>query len=336
MPEDVRLWQIIEGDNLKEITKNKLDWEGRLENWIEKDIATISNDLLVIGRQVETDFGGYIDLLCLDRNSDVVIIELKRDRTPREVTAQTLDYASWVKDLPNEKITELANKYLGEEGPLEDAFKRKFGVELPEILNEEHRMLIVASEIDASSERIIKYLSDSYGIGINAATFQYFQNDDGSEFLSRVFLIEPSQMKSSSLSKRKPPLTYEDLQRIADSNGVGEIYDRLAVGLRSYFEQRGTTRSAITFSGTIGESTYALLHILPGESNPSQGVRFDLYSDRLSQYLGVGDNDVLDILPSGAERYEPWRGAPPMLAGFFRDIREVDQFLARLNEIKRK
>jgi RecB family endonuclease NucS len=64
----------------------------------------IADDFLVIGRQVRTDYDGYIDLLCLDSRGDTVIIELKRGRTPREVTAQSLDYASWVKELSRETI----------------------------------------------------------------------------------------------------------------------------------------------------------------------------------------------------------------------------------------
>ena len=88
MPEDIRLWEIVDGDNLKELKRTELDLEERIESWLEKDNSLISNDLLVIGRQVSTDFGGVIDLLCLDSTGDTVIVELKRDKTPREITAQ--------------------------------------------------------------------------------------------------------------------------------------------------------------------------------------------------------------------------------------------------------
>ena len=108
MAEDVRIWEILEEDRLEEMKKTRLDLEARLEKWLEQDISILSSDLLVIGRQVDTDFGGFIDLLCLDYNGDVVIVELKRDKTPREVTAQALDYASWVVALSNDKITEIA------------------------------------------------------------------------------------------------------------------------------------------------------------------------------------------------------------------------------------
>ena len=340
MPQDIKIWEIRDRDNLKEIRKAKLDLEERIENWLEKDISIIANDLLVIGRQVETDFGGVIDLLCLELDGDVIIVELKRDKTPREISAQTLDYASWVKDLSNDKITEIANKYLGEKGPLENVFKKKFGNDLPETLNEHHSMLIVASEIDSSTERIIKYLSDSYGVGINAATFQYFHDENEKEFLARVFLIEPSQVERSTLirttSKRKPNLTIEDLQKIAESKDVGDIFKDLIERLMNYFDQRGTTRSTVAFIGIIEESRNTIFSIIPGESDASQGVRFQLYIDRLSQYLSVSKEEVIKILPSNRKEQQLWKNAPSNIVGFFKDVGEVNQFILGLTELKRR
>jgi len=209
--EEVRMWEILGGESLKEISRTRLGLESRIEDWLARDISILSDDLLVVGRQIQTVFGGIIDLLCLDWQGDVTIVELKRDKTPRQITAQTLDYASWVKDLSNDNITGIANTYLEEKGPLEEAFVQRFGIELPEALNEHHNMLIVASQVDSSSERIIRYLSDTYGVGINVATFGYFRNDNGQEFLARVFLIEPERVEmnigTQSPSKRSPPLT---------------------------------------------------------------------------------------------------------------------------------
>ena len=340
MPQDVRIWEIQSNNTLREIKKSKVEMEKRIENWLEKDISIISSDLLVIGRQVETDFGGVIDLLCLDHNGDVVIIELKRDKTPREVTAQVLDYASWVKDLSNEKITEIANKYLGEKGPLEEAFKEKFGEELPEIINEHHKMLIVASEIDSSTERIIEYLSNTYGVGINAVTFHYFQNDEGKEFLARAFLIEPQQVEyrtqTKSTSKRKPPLTYEELEEIAESNGVGELYKKLVDGLTPLFDQKGTTRSTIAFIGTVKERRLTIFSLIPRDSDSQQGLRFQLYIDRLSEYLQAQRDDIIQILPSDYKEYEPWKGAPHTLAGYFKNEKEADIFVKGLSQLIKK
>jgi RecB family endonuclease NucS len=85
----IRLWRIQE-KALIEIRKSKLNLEERLEDWLASDISLISDKLLVIGRQVATSFGGFIDLLCINDIGDLVIVELKRDKTPREITAQFL------------------------------------------------------------------------------------------------------------------------------------------------------------------------------------------------------------------------------------------------------
>jgi hypothetical protein len=48
---------------------------------------------MLIGRQEDTGFGGRVDLLAVAPDGAVVLVELKRDRTPREVVAQAVDYA---------------------------------------------------------------------------------------------------------------------------------------------------------------------------------------------------------------------------------------------------
>ena len=336
MAEDVRIWEIQEGDNLKELNKAKLDLEARLETWLEKDISLIK-DLLIIGRQVGTDYGGVIDLLGLDFNGDVVILELKRDKTPREVVAQTLDYASWVKELSYEKITEIANGYLGDQGPLGTAFSRKFQTELPETLNERHKMMIVGSDIDGSSERIIRYLSESYGVSINAVKFQYFRKDNGVEFLARVFLIDPGQVedrtKNIPSSKRKPRLTYEELQEIAEQNGVADIYQRICDGLGIYFKKY-TTQSTIGFEWTLEEGRRSIISLVPQESSPERGLRYRVYTFRFAGFLGIPEEQAISIFPM-KEKLEYFKNAPPEMSGhvgFFDNSKDVEVFLSKLNE----
>lgn len=247
MPEEVKIWKIMEGDKLKEIRRTKLDLENRLECWLENDISIISNNLLIIGRQVRTEFGGEIDLLCLERNGDAVVVELKRDKTPRDVVAQVLDYGSWVSDLSNNKMSEIANAYLGDNGPLEEAFKHKFNEEIPEVLNENHKLLIVASDMDSSSERIVRYLSNSYGVGINTVSFQYLKDDDGSEFVARVFLIALSQVEQKLQTRPASKRRQQD-----------EI-DRFMYTVKEHLSQRLTPElmpKSSRWAGTSGSIRY--------------------------------------------------------------------------------
>ena len=169
MPTAIRIWKVTTDGSLSSIPNTQINSEEQLETWLEQDITIISTDYMVIGRQVTTDFGGVIDLLCLDSSGDIVVVELKPGKTPREVTAQALDYASWVTDLSHQWITEIANDYLAENKSQETAFQVTFGDELLETLNEGHSMLIVAESMDSSTERIVKYLS-AQGIRINVLT----------------------------------------------------------------------------------------------------------------------------------------------------------------------
>jgi hypothetical protein len=222
MPEETRIWQVDEQDTLTEVKRSKLDREARIEKWISRDISLLSPDLLIIGEQVMTAFGKVIDLLCINSSGNLVIVELKRDKTPREVTAQVLDYASWVKDLGRKDIEGIAAEYLKGK-TLEAAFLSKFGEVLPDVVNEDHAMLVVASEIDDSTERIIRYLSsETYGVDINAVRFDFFQAQDGREFLVRTFTVAPQVVKNNSErrgSKRGTRITQEDFLGALDENG---------------------------------------------------------------------------------------------------------------------
>ena len=335
MPEEVKLWRIEEGDRLEECVPAKLNLEERLETWIEQDVATLSPDLLIIGRQVETDFGGVIDLLCLDPNGDTVIVELKRDMTPRDVVAQTLDYASWVRDLSNDRLSTIASRHLGQTVTLEDAFAKKFGSELPDVLNENHGILIVGSRIDASTERIIKYLSDAHGVSINAVSFQYFQTQNGHELLARVFLIEPDtieyQARTKSSSKRRRNLTLDELQSMADDKGVGELYARFVADLSLFF-YRHTTRSSIAFTGNLDGSRKAVFSLIPDESSREKGLYFQIYFRRFCQLFSMDDSVAVSLLPENREEWSfdeadpDWSG----FAGYFRDNEQVECFVTGL------
>jgi hypothetical protein len=201
MADEVRVWQINRDDSLDEMDASTLNREERIEKWITQNISVLEPDkssLLVIGEQVQTDFGKRIDLLCIDSKGDLAIVELKRDKTAREVTAQALDYASWVKDLGLEKIEEIAAGYLKNGKKLKEAFEETFPeAEFPDVINADHSIKIVASEVDDSTERIIRYLSER-GVNINWVRFQMFRAKDGREFLVRTFTIPPEEAEQNT------------------------------------------------------------------------------------------------------------------------------------------
>jgi len=221
-----RLWEISAADNLTEINRSKLDLEKRIETWLIKDIDILSPDFLVIGQQVLTAYNKSIDVLCVDRSGNLVIVELKRDLTPRDVTAQALDYASWVKDLGAEEIKHIASEHFKGQNTLDKAFAERFKQQLPDTINEHHAMRVVASEIDNSTERIIRYLSETYGVDINAVTFQFYKTQEGREFLLRTFAVPPEEVETATArndSKRtKIKWNWESFMGDAEMRGLDQ------------------------------------------------------------------------------------------------------------------
>jgi hypothetical protein len=90
--------------------------------------AKVDPNLLLIGRQVPTAFGKFIDLLAIDADDKLVVLELKKNRTPREIVAQLLDYGSWVRSQQDDDVAWIFDRYFQNHLPehegisLDDAF----------------------------------------------------------------------------------------------------------------------------------------------------------------------------------------------------------------------
>jgi len=163
--------------------------EKALEDMIVAAPPMLSDEWMLIGRQESTGYGGRIDLLAIAPDAALILIELKRDRTPREVVAQALDYASWVEGLDAVEIGAIYQRF-APGGNLADDFKARFGQPLDEeSLNADHQIVVVSAALDDSSERIVRYLNER-GIAINVLCFQVFQDASGL-LLSRAWLLDP-------------------------------------------------------------------------------------------------------------------------------------------------
>lgn len=195
----VRRWN--DGTTLHEQERVILDSERRLEDWLVLDLSLLGEELLLIDRQVRT-VGGPLDILAIDADGKLVIAELKRDRTPREVIAQILDYASWVCERSPRDIDEYCRKRSGKS--LAEAFREKFEFDLPEGACKTHRMIVVAAELDDSSERIIRYLQDKHEIDINAVFFSVYRVS-GQEMLVRAWLADPVETQERAERKEVAP-----------------------------------------------------------------------------------------------------------------------------------
>ena len=335
MPDSIRLWSVTDGDALRPVGRQPVDLEARLEDWMESDIDVLSDDLLVIGRQLDTQGGGILDLLCIDRSGDLVVVELKRGKTPRDVVAQALDYAAWVVGLSYDAVCDLARQPSGV--GLAEAFEARFGTALPDVLNAEHRIVIVASQVDERTERIIRYLNDAHGVAINAVTFNYFQDADGRELLARTHLIEPEVVEERAErragSKRRRRISLEAHRRAADELGLADVFDALLDGMGRHLSPQPRV-TLVTLAGDDG----AAINVVPLDSTPD-GLRVNVYSRRLGRPFGLDADAVRALLPADAE---PWSYAPDTKdhtdewtghTCTFSDVAAVDRLVQRLDAL---
>ena len=192
------IWRMTESGPVR-LQFSALDLESRLEDMILADPTLVGLDVLVIGRQVPTTYGGFVDLVAVDVDGHLHLLDLKRDRTPREVVAQLLDYGSWAQGLSLQDISEIyAAKNNAE---LDDAFADRFASPLPDVVNADQQLTIIASELDPASDRIVEYLAERYGVPINAVFFRHFADRDDT-YLARTWLLEPEEITATTTAKR--------------------------------------------------------------------------------------------------------------------------------------
>ena len=188
MPQRTALWTV--SDQPSPLAEATFPSERLLEDMIIAAPRILSDEWMLIGRQERT-VTGRLDLLAIAPDGALVLIELKRDRTPREVVAQALDYACWVEELEADDIAAIYDRFAPGRDLAAD-FRARFGQPLDEDeLNQSHQVVIVATHLDESSERIVRYLGDK-GIAINVLCFQVFDHG-GQHLLSRTWLVDPVQ-----------------------------------------------------------------------------------------------------------------------------------------------
>ena len=181
----------VEDDNLHNAElviakKTDIELESHLESWLENSPWALVQEepILWIGRQASANVEEstiFPDLLGVDSKGNLVIVELKRSKAPREVVAQLLEYATWAKELSDEQIQGIAATYfqtVKKETSFQGAFGEMFEDEIP-ALNRKLRLFVIAEEIPSAVLRVCRFLRTSHGMDINCLAVSTFQTESG-------------------------------------------------------------------------------------------------------------------------------------------------------------
>ena len=115
----------------------------------------------------------------------MVVVELKRDDTPRRVIAQILEYAAWVVKLVAEDLEECLRRFEGDASlNLAERHAKHFGLGDSHVVefNKGHRLVIVGQGVTDRIRYAAAYLNER-GIRLACREFTLFQSDDGVRLL---------------------------------------------------------------------------------------------------------------------------------------------------------
>ena len=192
MPTEMTLWEFGEDGSVSRVKEIRLVAESQIEDAIQAAPELLGMKVLIVGRQMAVGHGGRVlDQLAINEGGRLVVIENKRDRTPRDVVAQVIDYAAWADQATLLEIEERYEDYVSKESEddhssLLDAYQEHFEMEGTSDDIREHltigieqrppHMVVVASRLDDSTERMLEFLNLSFGVPINAVLFQPFEH----------------------------------------------------------------------------------------------------------------------------------------------------------------
>ena len=184
--------------------------EAVLEEWLASNPDGIVEDgrILIIGRQVRTDLGGFIDLLGVDREGSVVVVELKRDRTPREAVAQALEYAAFAERLDIEALEDVVCRYQNDESlSLADHHREYFGLDEADAVafNKDQRIVIVGQHVTPAIRQTASFLG-SKGLRVTCVEFSLFQADGGGRLLSQDVVVGREHVKPRRVVSGSQPV----------------------------------------------------------------------------------------------------------------------------------
>lgn len=242
MPVETSIWKI--GQTVEKVPFIPLALESKLQAALEQNLAILDPGLMLVGRQVRTENNKFIDLLAVNNEGHLHVIELKRGLTPRDVVAQALDYAAWVRKLGREDVQRIYAEH-NQGKTFDDGFREAFDAALPETLNAAHQLTIVASELDPASERIVQYLVE-YGVPINVVFFRHF-TAGSEEFLVRSWLIDPDeaaeQVERRDSSKKQQPWNGQDYYVVFGESDLRNWDDAVEYGFLSAGKGRKYSRT---------------------------------------------------------------------------------------------
>ncbi len=270
-----------------------------LQRLLRDQIQVLDPDLYVIAEEFgHWDAGNRrIDLLAIDRQANLVVIELKRTEHGGHMELQAIRYAAMVANMTFEQAVATCKKYLATRGISEDAEQRLLELLGWEEANEEDfgtdtRILLVSADFSKELTTAVLWLNDK-GLDIRCVRLRPHQMND--ELLLHVeqvlplpeaqdYVVGVREKKRSEARTQERDLTRFDVD--IDGETFADLAKRQAIlRVARRLCSRGVTPETLAelagrsfnsmWRGAEGELTGDQLAVILEEEANAGGAAFD-------------------------------------------------------------
>ena len=197
--------------------------EAVLQKWLKANPDGVLEDgpLFIIGQEVHTDLGGFVDLLALDRHGNVVVVELKRARTPRDTIAQALEYAAYASRLDAVALERILQTSEGDESlSLADLHRTYFELDEAAAIsfNKDQRVVIIGQKVTPQIRQTASFLG-SKGLLVTCVEFSFFRGDGGRRLLSQEIVVTEERPQPGLITGSRTKVTEAGFLESCDAHG---------------------------------------------------------------------------------------------------------------------
>ena len=262
-----------------------------IEKWIESYPDLLGEELLIITTEYDKfdKTNERLDLLAIDKDGNLVIVELKRDDSGKYVDLQALKYAAYCSAVTLDELSKVYLDYLivnGEKSNFEDAKSRIIEFidnDEFEELNDNPRIILVSREFRPEVTASVLWLR-KYGLDIRCIKLSPYQMDDKTIIFSSNTLIplpeaEDFIIKTEQKEKMERTLTltqqgYQNFYKDISTRFKKEIPVSLPTpSTKSYFQiptGMGGFHFEWAFHGRPRSSLGVELHFEKGSAEANQ------------------------------------------------------------------
>ncbi len=158
-----------------------------LQRALRSHIDVLDANLLVVAEEFGdfADVRRRIDLLCVDREGQLVVVELKRTEDGGHMELQALRYAAMVSAMTFDQLADTYERFIRQTTPDQASTARQTLAEFLEdvggedtVLERRVRILLVAGGFDPQITTTVLWLNDIYGLDITCVRLTPYRVDD--------------------------------------------------------------------------------------------------------------------------------------------------------------